>query len=418
MAAPPSRPIADRLLDARIITLFDEVTDDAADSLVARLLALSADDPYSDICLFVNSPGGSVLAGLAVYDVMQLIPNDVVTVAAGLAASMGQVLLCAGAPGKRFALPNAQILMHEGSAGIGGSASDVAIQADNLVATLDRMRSIIARHTGRTVEQVERDVGRDRWFGAQEAKEYGFVDHIVGSLDEVLPQRVARRVGLAGDGRCCVSSYTIPTVIEATARGERITDIYSRLLADRIVFIGTPIDDGVANVVVAQLLHLASVNPKQDIQLYINSPGGSFTAMMAIYDTMRFVAPDVATLCVGQAASSSAILLAAGASGKRAVLEHARVLLHQPHTGGTRGSISDLALEAAELERIRREADTVLASHTGHSVERIRDDTDRALVLSGLDAVAYGIADVVPEPMDLRGAELEARSPLRARVDS
>jgi ATP-dependent Clp protease protease subunit len=195
-----------------------------------------------------------------------------------------------------------------------------------------------------------------------------------------------------------VSSYTIPTVIETTARGERIADIYSRLLADRIVFIGTPIDDGVANVVVAQLLHLAAVQPAHDIHLYINSPGGSFTAMMAIYDTMKYVSPDVATLCVGQAASSSAILLAAGAPGKRAVLEHARVLLHQPHTELSRGSMSDLALEAAELERVRSEAEGLLARHTGRPALEIRADTDRALVLAGQAAVDYGVADLVPLP--------------------
>lgn len=193
------RTVADRLLEARMVMLTDEVTDESADRVVAELLALSADDPDSDICLFVNSPGGSVLAGLAIYDVMQLIPNDVVTVAIGLAASMGQVLLCGGAAGKRFALPNAQVLMHEGSAGIGGSASDVAIQAANLVATLDRMREIIARHTGRPIEQVVDDVGRDRWFDAREALEYGFVDHIVTRLDQVLPQRVVRRVGLSAE---------------------------------------------------------------------------------------------------------------------------------------------------------------------------------------------------------------------------
>jgi len=196
-----SRPIGDRLLDARIIMLSNEVSDESADAVVAQLLALSADDPESDICIFVNSPGGSVLAGFAVYDVMQLIPNDVVTVATGLAASMGQVLLCAGTPGKRFALPNAQVLMHEGSAGIGGSASDVEIQAKNLVATLDRMRSIIAHHTGRSIEQVVEDVGRDRWFDADEALDYGFVDHLVTSLDQVLPRRIVRRVGLAPSQR-------------------------------------------------------------------------------------------------------------------------------------------------------------------------------------------------------------------------
>lgn len=189
--------VSERLLDARIVMLADEVTDESAHRVIAELLALSADDPDSDICLFVNSPGGSVLAGLAVYDVMQLIPNDVVTVAAGLAASMGQMILCAGAAGKRFALPNAQVLMHEGSAGIGGAAADVAIQAANLVATLDRMRSIIARHTGRALDEVTADVGRDRWFDAEQAVAYGFVDAVVTSLGEVLPRRAVRRIGIA-----------------------------------------------------------------------------------------------------------------------------------------------------------------------------------------------------------------------------
>jgi ATP-dependent Clp protease, protease subunit len=208
-----------------------------------------------------------------------------------------------------------------------------------------------------------------------------------------------------------MSSYTIPTVIETTARGERVTDIYSRLLGERIVFLGTPIDDGVANVVVAQLLHLAADKPSSDIHLYVNSPGGSFTAMMAIYDTMQFVAPDVATLCVGQAASSSAILLAAGAPGKRAVLPHARVLLHQPHTEGTRGAMSDLAVEAAELARVRSEAEGLLARHTGRSLGQIRVDTDRALMLAGSAAVDYGVADTVAAVSGR--PELDARAALR-----
>lgn len=193
-------------------------------------------------------------------------------------------------------------------------------------------------------------------------------------------------------------SYVIPNVIEQTSRGERVTDVYSRLLSERIVLIGTPIDDSVANVVIAQLLHLAAAAPERDVELYINSPGGSFTAMLAIYDTMRFIAPDVATLCVGQAASSAAILLAAGAPGKRAVLEHARVLLHQPHTELSRGSMSDLALQAAELARVRSEAERLLAHHTGRAPEEIRTDTDRALVLTGDDVVRYGVADRVPRP--------------------
>ena len=208
-----------------------------------------------------------------------------------------------------------------------------------------------------------------------------------------------------------MSSYTIPTVIESTPKGERVTDIYSRLLGDRIIFVGTPIDDGVANVVVAQLLHLAAAAPERDIQLYINSPGGSFTAMMAIYDTIQFVPSDVATLCVGQAASSAAILLAAGAPGKRAVLEHARILLHQPHTELSRGSMSDLALEAAELDRIRGEAEAILARHTDRTPDQVRNDTDRALVLTGVQALDYGVADAVPGPAGLPTAGQEALRP-------
>lgn len=179
--------LAERLLDQRIVVLGEEVTDELANRIVSQLLVLSADDPESDISVFVNSPGGSVVAGLAIYDVMQLVPNDVATVAVGLAASMGQVILCGGTAGKRYALPHAQVLMHEGSAGLGGSAADVEIQARNLVTTLDRMRSIIARHTGRALDEVIRDVGRDRWFDADEARGYGFVDHVVTSLDEIRP---------------------------------------------------------------------------------------------------------------------------------------------------------------------------------------------------------------------------------------
>ena len=215
-----------------------------------------------------------------------------------------------------------------------------------------------------------------------------------------------------------MTSYTIPTVIESTPRGERASDIYSRLLADRIIFIGTPIDDGVANVIVAQLLHLAATRPSQDIQLYINSPGGSLTAVLAIYDTINHIAPDVATLCVGQAASSAALLLAAGAHGKRAVLEHARVLLHQPHTEVSRGSMSDLAIEAAELARVRADAEQILALHTGQSVGRVRSDTEHALVLSGPAAVAYGVADLVPERVESGRHELDARAALRPGVEA
>jgi len=191
-----------------------------------------------------------------------------------------------------------------------------------------------------------------------------------------------------------MSQYTIPTVVEKTPLGERAYDIYSRLLAERIVFLGTEIDDGVANVVMAQLLHLESVSPDIEINLYINSPGGSFSALTAIYDTMQYIRPDVATTCMGQASSAAAVLLAAGAPGKRAVLPHAKVLLHQP-SSQAQGSLPDLAIQAKEVARVRSEVDQILSRHTGHPVAKIRSDTDRNKTFSAQEAVDYGLADAV-----------------------
>lgn len=194
-------PLLDRLAEHRVLVLGEAIDDDVAVRLVAQILLLATEDPRSDICLLIASPGGSVTAGLAIYDAMQLVPNDVATVAMGFAASMGQVLLCGGSSGKRFALPNAQVLMHEGSAGLGGVAADVEIQAASIGATLARMRRIIAHHTGRPLHEIEHDVGRDRWFDAEQAQEYGFVDHVVTSFDQIFPTRIERRVGLVGSAR-------------------------------------------------------------------------------------------------------------------------------------------------------------------------------------------------------------------------
>jgi ATP-dependent Clp protease protease subunit len=191
-----------------------------------------------------------------------------------------------------------------------------------------------------------------------------------------------------------MGQYTIPTVVEKTAAGERAYDIYSRLLSDRIVFLGTEIDDGVANVVMAQLLHLESASPDLEISLYINSPGGSFSALTAIYDTMQYVRPEVATICMGQASSAAAVLLAAGAPGKRAVLQHAKVLLHQP-SSQAQGTLPDLAIQAKEVARVRAEVDEILSRHTGHPVAKIRADTDRNRTFSAREAVDYGLADEV-----------------------
>jgi ATP-dependent Clp protease protease subunit len=203
-----------------------------------------------------------------------------------------------------------------------------------------------------------------------------------------------------------MSHYTIPTVVEKTPSGERAFDIYSRLLSDRIIFLGTEIDDGVANVVIAQLIHLESTG-EQEIGLYINSPGGSFSALTAIYDTMHFIRCDIATTCVGQAASASAALLAAGTPGKRSVLRHAKVTLHQP-SGQARGTLPDLAVEAKEVAKVRAEMDQILAEHTGHSVARIREDTDRRMTLAAPDAVAYGLADRVITRREPHGYRLNA----------
>ena len=190
------------------------------------------------------------------------------------------------------------------------------------------------------------------------------------------------------------SNYTIPIVIEQTSRGERSFDIYSRLLKERIIFLGTPIDDGVANVVMAQLLHLESEDPDRDINMYINSPGGSFTALTAIYDTMQFVKPQIQTICMGQAASAAAVILAAGTKGKRLALEHARVLIHQP-SGGGEGQSSDIEIQAREILRMRDLLESMLARHTGREEATIRKDIERDKILTAREALEYGIIDEV-----------------------
>ncbi|PAU89254.1 ATP-dependent Clp protease proteolytic subunit [Kocuria sp. WN036] len=198
-----------------------------------------------------------------------------------------------------------------------------------------------------------------------------------------------------------MSSYAVPYVVERTPNGERSMDVFSRLLVERIVYLGTEIDDGVANVLIAQLLYLDSYGSDQPIGFYINSPGGSTTAMLAVYDAMQHVGAPVETTCVGQAASAAAVLLAAGAPGRRSVLPHARVVLHQPAAQG-QGTIPDLILEAEEIARTREQLEQVLARHTGRSPQQIREDTDRDLVLTAEEAVAYGVADRVVVPREVR----------------
>ncbi len=191
-----------------------------------------------------------------------------------------------------------------------------------------------------------------------------------------------------------IYNYIVPTVIEQTNRGERAFDIYSRLLKDRIIFLGTPIDDTVANLIMAQLLHLESEDADKDINLYINSPGGEITGLFAIYDTMQFIKPEIATYCMGQAASAAAVLLAAGTKGKRHALPHARILIHQPYSGAG-GQASDIEIQAKEITRMRELLEHVLAHHTGQTMEKLRKDTDRDFIMNADEAKEYGIVDEV-----------------------
>ena len=189
-----------------------------------------------------------------------------------------------------------------------------------------------------------------------------------------------------------VANSLVPIVIEQTSRGERSFDIYSRLLNERVIFLGSAIDDHVANLVIAQLLHLESADPDKDINLYINSPGGSVTDGLAIYDTMQFIKCDVSTICVGQCASMGAVLLAAGTAGKRYALPHSRVLIHQPW-GGTQGQVTDIEIQAKEMLRMRGQLDEILAHHTGQPVEKIHADTERDNIMMADEAKAYGLID-------------------------
>jgi ATP-dependent Clp protease, protease subunit len=199
-------------------------------------------------------------------------------------------------------------------------------------------------------------------------------------------------VDFTGTGLPSPENYLVPTVVEQTNRGERAFDIYSRLLQQRIVFLGTPVNDEIANLVMAQLLHLESEDPDKDIAMYINSPGGSITALFAIYDTMQFIGNDVSTICMGQAASAAAVLLAAGAPGKRFALPHSRILMHQP-SGGAEGQSVDIEIQAREILRMRDLLNEVLAEKTGQTVERIALDTDRDFILEAEGAKEYGIID-------------------------
>ncbi len=373
---PVTEMLFQRLLRHRIIFLGQQVDDDLANRICAELILLASEDRTRDISIYINSPGGSVYAGLAIYDVMQFVPNDVATYAMGMAASMGQFLLAAGAAGKRYAMPHAAILMHQPHGGIGGTATDIRIQAEHSLYLKRVLAERTAMHTGQTVEQIEIDSDRDRWFTADEAKDYGFVDQVVRSATEVPtggaagvtwtvnPRRTRAeeenvKAGSAGPGRHPLlahpaqSRYVLPSFVERTSYGVKEMNPYNKLFEERIIFLGVQIDDASANDVMAQLITLESIDPDRDILMYINSPGGSMTSMMAIYDTMQYIQPEIQTFCLGQAASAAAVMLAAGTKGKRMALPNSRILIHQPAVESGYGQSSDLEIQAREILRMR-----------------------------------------------------------------
>ena len=201
------------------------------------------------------------------------------------------------------------------------------------------------------------------------------------------------------------SNYLVPSVIEQTSRGERHSDLYSRLLRENIIFLGTPIDDTISNLICAQMLFLESENPDKDINIYINSPGGDINALFAIYDTMQYIRPEINTICLGQAASAAAVLLAAGTPGKRLALPHSRVLIHQPQASSGYGQATDIELAAKEILRLKTSLEEVLAEHTGQTPEKIADDTDRDFVMTAEEAKEYGIIDEVISDREVLGNE-------------
>ena len=273
--ATPSPGVFDRLLKDRIIWLGSEVRDDNANEIAAKLLLLAAEDAKKDIYLYVNSPGGSITAGMAIYDTMQFVPNDIVTVGIGMAASMGQLLLTAGTKGKRYITPNARVLLHQPHGGFGGTASDIQTQAQLILDMKKRLAEITAAQTGKSVEQINADGDRDRWFNAQEALEYGFVDHIRESALDVAggggtdrrstERRENERMNIPAIGGTAFngiqapgSRYILPSFEERTAYGYKRQDPYAKLFEDRIIFLGVQVDDASADDIMAQLLVLES----------------------------------------------------------------------------------------------------------------------------------------------------------------
>jgi ATP-dependent Clp protease protease subunit len=325
----PGDLLFQRLLRNRIIFLGQQVDDDIANRIAAEMLLLSAEDRQRDITVYINSPGGSVYAGLAIYDVMQFVPNDVATYAMGMAASMGQFLLTAGTPGKRYAMPNSTILMHQPSGGIAGPATDIKIQAEQMRFVKKTLSAHGAAHrpvpgarssrtptatTGTPPQEAKSTASWTTWsqrLGPRPARSPPGSRPADPADPPEARQGEAERDSTHRQVRAAVLRQA-PYVVRVKEMNPN-----NNLFEERIIFLGIQIDDASANYVMAQLLTLEAIDPDREITMYINSPGGSMTSMMAIYDTMQFIQPEITTCCIGQAASAAAVILAAGTKGKR-----------------------------------------------------------------------------------------------------
>ena len=383
------RQLFQRLLRERIIFLGQQVDDDIANRICAQLLLLAAEDDKRDICLYINSPGGSVNAGLAIYDTMQFVRTT--------------------SPPSRWAWPPRWASSCSPPAP--GQALRPAARADPDAPAVRRHRRYGLRHpdpgradalheehagrahrvhTGQTVEQIESDSDRDRWFTAEQAKEYGFVDHVVRSAtrgrrregrcpeprsrrsprSRTCERQAAAREHIQPGGLAAEPRYILPSFVERTPYGIKEMNPYTKLFEERIIFLGVQIDDASANDVMAQLLWLESMDPDRDILIYINSPGGSFTALTAIYDTMQYIRPEIQTVCLGQAASAAAVLLAAGTKGKRLALPNSRILIHQPATEAATARPATWRSRPTRSCGCARAMETIIAKHTGQTRSR------------------------------------------------
>ena len=376
--------LGDLLLENRIILLQGEIHDGNANELVMKLLYLQSENRRKDIHFYINSPGGSVSATLAIYDTMQILSCPVATYCVGLAASGGAVLLAGGAKGKRFALPHANVMIHQPYGQVGGQVSDIEIQANEILHTREVLNVILATHTGQPIERIAKDTDRDFYMTAEQAKEYGLVDDILTkqkievdeersnmTLDSLCHRK--ERPRRAGDGH-------LQPPAEGPHRLSRLADRRRRGQRRRRPVALPPVGR----------------RRRPDIHMYINSPGGSIAAGLAIYDTMQFVNCDVATYCVGQAASMAAVLLAAGAPGKRKALPNSRILIHQP-LAGAEGTAEDILIHAKEFVKVKERLNRILIKHTGHPLEKIEEDTDRDRFMSAEEALEYGLIDHVIE---------------------